>query len=83
MQLLEAATSVMRAAVQRLAEVKATQFSTLSQNDLQVGFLLLSNGNFIITSIILYVLLFYFLFRCFCRVKVNAKMQMLEQTLFE
>lgn len=36
LQLLEAATSVMRAAVQRLAAAKAMQFSTLSENDLQM-----------------------------------------------
>ncbi|XP_034236433.1 HEAT repeat-containing protein 3 [Thrips palmi] len=36
LQLLEAATSVMRAAVLRLAEAKATQFSTLTENDLKM-----------------------------------------------
>ncbi|KAJ1524347.1 hypothetical protein ONE63_010849 [Megalurothrips usitatus] len=36
LQLLEAATSVMRAAVQRLAQAKATQFSSLNSDDLQI-----------------------------------------------
>lgn len=38
LQLLEAATSVMRAAVQRLAQAKATQFTSLSSSDLEILF---------------------------------------------
>lgn len=80
MQLLEAATSVMRAAVQRLAQAKASQFATLNVNDLQV--------KNIISQQITIIFDFHFnkmclVFRFFCGVKVSVKMQMLEQILFE